>query len=330
MLHPREDGIETTPVMKKVNYLSNRELLIEIHRSKLSYCSFVNPDFQDKRYGYYDIIVNSLDDIDAACVADARVFQATRLYKRKREELLELGFKSSELRLRSDPAAIPVEHLVFRVMTEEHIPSDPEKPAKGKKAADAKLRVNFPPFKHVVLRNNEFDAEGNWTYGEPVEVLRSHWKGDFTTGAFSPDHGRMTNRLGFMLMKLVDKYAQRGNFRGYTYVDEMKGQALMQLSQIGLQFNEGRSNTPNPFSYYTAAITNSFRRILNIEKKNQIIRDDILQMHGVNPSFTRQLEHEQSVRAAELNEPTWEQKPAPAKPTRGRKPAKAPVLQGED
>jgi hypothetical protein len=66
----------------------------------------------------------------------------------------------------------------------------------------------------------------------------------------------------------------------------MRGQALLQLSQIGLQFDESKSQ--NPFAYYTAAITNSFTRILNIEKKNQNIRDDILEMNGLNPSWTRQ------------------------------------------
>ena len=62
--------------------------------------------------------------------------------------------------------------------------------------------------------------------------------------------------------------------------------SLLQLSQIGLQFDEAKSQ--NPFAYYTAAITNSFTRILNLEKKNQNIRDDILEMNGLNPSWTRQ------------------------------------------
>jgi hypothetical protein len=65
----------------------------------------------------------------------------------------------------------------------------------------------------------------------------------------------------------------------------MKGQAILQLSQIGLQFDESKSN--NPFAYYTAAVTNSFVRIINIEKKNQNIRDDILEMNDLNPSYTR-------------------------------------------
>jgi len=87
-------------------------------------------------------------------------------------------------------------------------------------------------------------------------------------------------------MKLCDRYATRGNVRGYTYNDEMKGQAILQLSQIGLQFDESKSQ--NPFAYYTAAVTNSFVRVINIEKRNQNIRDDILEMNNLNPSFTRQ------------------------------------------
>jgi len=60
----------------------------------------------------------------------------------------------------------------------------------------------------------------------------------------------------------------------------------LQLSQIGLQFDESKSQ--NPFAYYTAAVTNSFVRVINIEKRNQNIRDDILEMNDLTPSYTRQ------------------------------------------
>ncbi len=70
----------------------------------------------------------------------------------------------------------------------------------------------------------------------------------------------------------------------------MKGQAVLQLTQIGLQFDESKSN--NPFAYYTAAVTNSFVRVINLEKRNQNIRDDILEMNNLNPSFTRQYQGE--------------------------------------
>ena len=48
----------------------------------------------------------------------------------------------------------------------------------------------------------------------------------------------------------------------------------------------------NPFAYYTAAVTNSFVRVINIEKRNQNIRDDILEMNDLNPSYTRQAQGE--------------------------------------
>jgi len=138
------------------------------------------------------------------------------------------------------------------------------------------MRVNFPPFWHYRIDDNR----------EPYLVGKSHWRGDLVTGEFSKDHGTMTRKLATMFMKLCERYATRSNWRGYSYNEEMRGQALLQLSQIGLQFDESKSQ--NPFAYYTAAITNSFTRILNLEKKNQNIRDDILEMNGLDPSWSRQ------------------------------------------
>lgn len=179
-------------------------------------------------------------------------------------------------------------------MTWEHIPLAPSKNAKVEEDAEeaplteydedvepikapAKyVKVNFPPFFHYKLDAN----------GRPYVVGKSHWRGDLHGGEFSKDHGKFTNKLAHMFMKLCERYATRSNWRGYTYNDEMRSQALLQLSQIGLQFDESKSQ--NPFAYYTAAITNSFTRVLNIEKKNQGIRDDILEMNNFSPSYTRQ------------------------------------------
>jgi hypothetical protein len=66
----------------------------------------------------------------------------------------------------------------------------------------------------------------------------------------------------------------------------MRASALMQLIQVGLKFNELKSD--NPFAYYTAIVTNSFTRVLLNEKKMQNIRDDILEENGLAPSWTHQ------------------------------------------
>jgi len=155
---------------------------------------------------------------------------------------------------------------------------------------DDKIKLNFPPFKHFNVKSHKIDENGNFYDLKIQEVGRSHWVGGFENGYFSSDHGKITNKLAMMFIKFVDKYGQKSNWRGYSYIDEMKGQALLQLSHVGLQFNEAKSS--NPFAYYTETIKNSFTRVLNIEKKNQNIRDDLLIANNQAPSHTRQLEDE--------------------------------------
>ena len=138
------------------------------------------------------------------------------------------------------------------------------------------VKVNFPPFQHFrVDKTNTFKCIG-----------KSHWKGDLVNGEFGKDHGNITNKLARMYIMMCEKYAMKFNWRGYTYNDEMRNSAILQLTYVGLRFNEAKS--ANPFAYYTAAITNSFCRVLNTEKRNQNIRDDILEINGLNPSWSRQ------------------------------------------
>jgi len=267
---------------RRVNYLNNRDILAEIHKSKKTYCKYLNKETDSD----FDIIVDDVKKINKTRIKEARTNKITRA-KKIDGVILE-------------PKDVSDQELVFRVMTWEHIPMVDKKPTKAQLKKRAKIedmfddieeareqedygitdqvhtKCNFPPFKHYKV-----DEEGN-----PVIVGKSHWKGDLETGKFSKDHGEMTMKLANMFIKLCERYATRSNWRGYTYNEEMRGQALLQLSQIGLQFDESKSD--NPFAYYTAAITNSFTRVLNIEKKNQSIRDDILEMNGLNPSWTRQ------------------------------------------
>ena len=281
----------------RVNYLNNRDLLKQIHLSKNTYCKYRDPVTDHQ----YDIILPSLDKINQRTVAEARRNRADRLKR-------ETGIVQNEKK-------IPNTDLVFRITMWEHIPIAPKKvpkvTAKKKKLQDildldelvedpladivdevvlnpTHVRVNFPPFYHYRITEEK----------EPYLVGKSHWRGDMISGEYSRDHGTMTPELARMFLKLCERYATRSNWRGYTYNEEMRGQALLQLSQIGLQFDESKSQ--NPFAYYTAAITNSFTRILNIEKKMQNIRDDILEMNGLNPSWTRQNSGKASQRPGEV------------------------------
>ncbi len=278
-----------SPTGRKVRYLNNRDLLAEIHKSKNSFSSFTKPE-----YSQHDIILTSLDKVNIRTVAEAKRNRAKRLGLIAFNEARLAGDKKIKLaECTPDYKTIQKGDLVFRIMTFDHIPTAPGRKKTVKSTADAHDKINFPPFQHWKYNDENLD--------ELICVGKSHWKGGVEKGYFSKDHGRITEDLGRMFIKLSERYAQRSNWRGYTYNEEMRGQAILQLSQIGLQFDESKSE--NPFAYYTAAVTNSFTRVLNIEKKMQNIRDDMLEINGLTPSSTRQYRDEfaeETARQAEL------------------------------
>jgi hypothetical protein len=220
----------------RVNYLNNRDILKEIHASKNTYCWYRDRDLDHQ----YDLILPSADRINQRTIVEARKTRADRI-KRETGNVL-------------DQKKIPNTDLVFRITAWDHIPMAPKKitKAEAKKRRleeildldDAQeddplaglidepvldmnhVRLNFPPFEHYRLDDNK----------TPFIVGRSHWRGDLATGEFCREHGAMTRKLATMFMKLCERYATRSNWRGYTYNEEMRGQALLQLSQIGLQF----------------------------------------------------------------------------------------------
>ena len=294
-----------TPAKK--NYLNNKDILKEIHSSKNSYCKFETPDDHQ-----YDFIVDYEDNnnLERSLEYTSKPETIQKAKENRAARLSQVvGLDGVKIKTEKiDPETIKTTDLVFRVMTWDHIPVAPKQPRKNSKPKSAKeifdfeptedilfedledkglakemglddmvhVRLNFPPFQHFKIDDKN----------SLVCVGKSHWVGDLKTGDFSKDHGQITNKLANMYLKLCEKYSLRFNWRGYTYVDEMRGSAILQLTYVGLRFNEAKSQ--NPFAYYTAAITNSFCRVLNTEKRVQNIRDDILESNGLNPSFTRQ------------------------------------------
>ena len=261
--------------MRKINYLNNKDILKEIHKSKSTYCSFVDPD-----YHQFDIILPSVEKIHIRTIAEAKRNKAKRLGLLAFEQAKSEGKKVKQAEFEIDYKKIEKTELIFRIMMYDHIPDEPGRKKNPKTEADKKVKLNFPPFQHYKFNDED----------QLICVGKSHWTGGLENGHFSLQDGKTTDKLAMMWMKLCDRYATRGNVRGYTYNDEMKGQAILQLAQIGLQFDESKSQ--NPFAYYTAAVTNSFVRVINLEKRNQNIRDDILEMNHMNPSYTRQAQGE--------------------------------------
>lgn len=340
---------------KKQNYINNKDLLREIHRSKLSYSWVAAKEYRDydlivvqeatiltpgqtemdthmvKKKGKKELVEETLwpdpkleltisrepvEDIingsytvehpdvvdeetgeitekawveNRTVIQDAKEARAAKLSKEAYDTAIA-GHDSKDYRNKPkqkefyvDPDDIQLEDLVFRVHTYEHIPTEIGRKNIPKKEGDYYMRLNFPPFKHYAFID-----------GVLTEVARSHWKGDLEDGEVSVTRGRLTHKLGMMCLELAERYSHLSCWRNYTYVDEMRGSSLLQLTNIALQFNEAKSD--NPFAYYTTSIKHGFTRVLNIEKKNQDMRDNILIENGHLPSYGRQLDHEEEMR----------------------------------
>ena len=263
--------------------LNNKELLKEIHQSKISYSEFDKPE-----YHRFDAIVEDFDDLFLdSTLQEALEAKAKRLSTENYEHARDtyegpVSGKPRQIDHKIDPQSLNEDELIYRVMTYEHIPLDPGRKKNPRKEAEHYVKLNFIPFKHYMITDR--------ANKEAKEVGRSH----SLNGELCQTHGAMTDKLATMFMLLVERYSQRANWRGYTYIDEMRGQSLLQLSSMGLQFNEAKSN--NPFAYYTQALTHSFTRVLNLEKKHQDVKDKILVDKGLTPSWKKQIEHEEKLR----------------------------------
>jgi hypothetical protein len=106
----------------------------------------------------------------------------------------------------------------------------------------------------------------------------------------SKKEDRMTKKFELMLIMLCDRYAKKGNFANYSYLDDMKGSAMLNLCKIWRSFDETLYD--NPFAYYTQSIKNSFVQYLNKEKRQRTIKDTLLVRQGLDPSHNFVLEYE--------------------------------------
>jgi hypothetical protein len=269
---------------KRKKYLNNADLLREIHISKMSYCWVL-----DDAYSMYDYIVFDESEITEELLELAKAERIKRINSSTLDKIRAANaFTAKKTKEHAEEnnlllSDVPIDEVVIRVITNVHIPfvegSNDEK----------KVRTNFEPFKHYIVDET----------GELYEVARSHWKGDLEDGVFSMTHGRQTNELGKMFIKLAEEISHKPNYRNYTYLDEMMGDARIQLVKNALLFTESilyKKVKPavqlNPFAYYTSFVNNAFRSVLNSEKNVRNIRDDLLELHGFNPSHTRQIEIE--------------------------------------
>ncbi len=65
-------------------------------------------------------------------------------------------------------------------------------------------------------------------------------------------------------LKIVTRYSNKLNFSGYTYIEDMRGDALLACVKYAHNFNPLKSQ--NAFAYFTTIVHNSFLQYLKKEK----------------------------------------------------------------
>lgn len=99
-----------------------------------------------------------------------------------------------------------------------------------------------------------------------------------------------TAKLTEYLQLMVNKYANKGQWRGYSYIEDMKSEALLTLCQNAFKYDETRYD--NPFGYYTQIIKYCFITSLEKEELVRDIKDSLWEAQGMTPSFARQVKNE--------------------------------------
>ena len=153
---------------KRVNYLNNKDMLKEIHKSKITFCSYVAPE-----YGFYDIILPDVSKINIRTIAEAKRTRAKKMTTEAYEAAKAVNKKVKVAEFEVDYRKIEKSDLIFRVMTFDHVPEEPGRKKNPKTVADTKTKLNFPPFQHYKFDEN----------GELVCVGKSplgRWYGKWT------------------------------------------------------------------------------------------------------------------------------------------------------
>ena len=231
--------------LRKVNYLNNKDIMAEIHKSKTSYSSFTKPE-----YHQYDLILNNLSDIDSEAILSAK-------YNRAKRILTENGGQKKQAE-DIDISGMLDTDVVFRIMTYDHIPLAKIQKKTIRSTADKHVKLNFPPFQHWKL-NDTHHLEC---------VGKSHWSGDVNTGCFDQTKGQMTDTLARMILKLCDRYSTRGNVRDYCVDDQTtaltkdgwKGINEISEKDTILSYNNGTLTWSSILSIYR----NEFDSVINV------------------------------------------------------------------
>jgi hypothetical protein len=89
---------------------------------------------------------------------------------------------------------------------------------------------------------------------------------------------QISNYLGECILKIANNLANKGNFNGYSFKDEMICDGIENCIKYFDKFNPEKSS--NPFSYYTQIIYFAYLRRIAKEKQQYQLKHKIIQSVG--------------------------------------------------
>ena len=120
------------------------------------------------------------------------------------------------------------------------------------------------------ISNPDFTAAvGNWAAS--------------TRGLDRKDWPPIPPYVGQCITQLITNYGKKGNWRNYTYLDDMKSEATLTCIKYLANFDLEKST--NAFAYFTQLIHNSFLHILSKEKIQATLRNDSVSDANVSNDF---------------------------------------------
>lgn len=84
------------------------------------------------------------------------------------------------------------------------------------------------------------------------------------------------------ITQICYRLGTKHNFRNYSYLDEMIGDAIAACIKALKEKKYDPENYNNPFAYFTQIAYNEFRKIIKSEHRETFIKHKSLQMHMID------------------------------------------------
>ena len=100
----------------------------------------------------------------------------------------------------------------------------------------------------------------------------------------------MSETLGAMILRISKGLASKGNYSGYTWVEDMIAEGNLTVCKYLHNFDPEKSN--NPFAYITQICNHSFKNYIKNQKKHSIIKNAMFEKYDIQLGEDGHLDYE--------------------------------------